>query len=697
MQGSVASPPGSLLALSPEILSQIFAYLDPVDVARAGQVCRKLARLIDPRSNGVLWRTLFHTLFDPLDLSDGLAGDAESLQGASTGPNGRSGSALYAFLVQQRCNVRGLIHCADTSQKVSSEALAAAHFSPSSISPRTDPLNRFPGPALTQIANRSLVLHTLCDILDSAASSGTRISRNAIFLDSLLCSSATSVKDWLTPEANDPRPYSEAQLERPRRRQRTPQQFPAAHEDVVQQAENPPNGVHVANETSESLEDDASATLCTEVQLTTDLGEGFHADADSDEISPSSEPLSPTLSDHLLKGKAEVRPLPNAADTSDASSEQADSSSSAGSKAVESGLQALTELWAAKDDYPTLILDEYSSRPAHAHPDQASSEPSQSSDFPKRNKMKKTDTADAGLCVASSRGSLQVADDGAPATQMLSNASTTKRDDKTQDSGARQRGVLTRSAVSSSSDDSASSVLALSPAYAATTTPKSDYKRPSRKRRRGPSDAVKSLPMLINADPELKALSCKLHAAGTNFREVDWTSYASACRYREIVYRSSTWTASNMYGPFRRTGGDADSWEVDWVLLDAIVRVLAAGVKSAWHQVSHLSPYRSSNVQYAPVYATELTSFTLWGSGERKRRCSVYHTASRRLSSGSSQAREETGQTLKGNGRTSTACVQPLPGSPRTICDVGTQAVAEQYVHHPLSKQFIDYSDYFAL
>jgi hypothetical protein len=80
----------------------------------------------------------------------------------------------------------------------------------------------------------------------------------------------------------------------------------------------------------------------------------------------------------------------------------------------------------------------------------------------------------------------------------------------------------------------------------------------------------------------LNMAACELHFAGQSMAEVAAAPYRSGQAYRELVYRASNFTEETYHGPLV-VREDGEIW-TDWRLLDAIARVMALNVKSAWHQ-----------------------------------------------------------------------------------------------------------------
>lgn len=117
----------SLLSLSPEILHQILVELDPIDVASVAQVCRSLSSQVDPAGNSLLWRDLFHRLFDDVHSSyrPGHSWRQRPARIAIADEDGGKPIAKpitsdidYARLVRERCRARGIVCCTDVKKKV---------------------------------------------------------------------------------------------------------------------------------------------------------------------------------------------------------------------------------------------------------------------------------------------------------------------------------------------------------------------------------------------------------------------------------------------------------------------------------------------------------------------------------------------------------------------------------------------------
>lgn len=141
-----------------------------------------------------------------------------------------------------------------------------------------------------------------------------------------------------------------------------------------------------------------------------------------------------------------------------------------------------------------------------------------------------------------------------------------------------------------------------------------------------PETESTTIPLLSSSsDVQLMELSCKLHAAGISLEEVKRSTYGSAIRYREVVYRRSTFSDANSHGPFCARAHPDDDLIVDWKVLDAIVRVVASSLTSAWHQVSMLVATaslckRSGAEGHSPSFplaVSETSLFSIRRSGRR--------------------------------------------------------------------------------
>lgn len=60
---STAKAPDTLVELAPELLELVLAYLDPQELTRFGQTCRRARDFIRP-SNQILWKAVFLQKFD---------------------------------------------------------------------------------------------------------------------------------------------------------------------------------------------------------------------------------------------------------------------------------------------------------------------------------------------------------------------------------------------------------------------------------------------------------------------------------------------------------------------------------------------------------------------------------------------------------------------------------------------------------
>ena len=179
----------SLLTLTPEVLHDVLLNLDAVDLSCLSQTCKALSVYADSEANPVLWRSLFHQLFDSLETS--------IRPGYSHSPVGAPVGVDYGRLVKERCRARGVIRSPHTDKKV---------CRPSQIS-RVAPVRMADLPVSDRkIKQREHVIRALHGIYVTADNRFPGKSKNAKFLSSLL-SDRSSVADWLTP----PRPNRPAQ------------------------------------------------------------------------------------------------------------------------------------------------------------------------------------------------------------------------------------------------------------------------------------------------------------------------------------------------------------------------------------------------------------------------------------------------------------------------------------------------------
>lgn len=177
-----------LLDLTPEVLHHILTKLDPTDVATCAETCKTLYEYQDPASNPLLWKSLFHELFDPIE-GDNVRRAGLPLSKAHCAKRGKR-KIDYASLVKQRCRARGVVHSPHAAKKVRQAFLSEQrHYFTCG---ETD------WESASQTTNRAEVLRVLIDILDTGdgVDEIPGSSKNATFLTTLF-RSKSDVADWL--------------------------------------------------------------------------------------------------------------------------------------------------------------------------------------------------------------------------------------------------------------------------------------------------------------------------------------------------------------------------------------------------------------------------------------------------------------------------------------------------------------------
>lgn len=124
-----------LLDLTPELLAEVVAYLDPVDASNLSCTCKTLSTWLYGKHSSHLWKVMFLQLFDPLESASrpgfrytreariGLNHQGNSEQQQQQERSSSHDGMDYMQLVKERCRARGITRTPHSDKRVSTERL----------------------------------------------------------------------------------------------------------------------------------------------------------------------------------------------------------------------------------------------------------------------------------------------------------------------------------------------------------------------------------------------------------------------------------------------------------------------------------------------------------------------------------------------------------------------------------------------
>lgn len=447
-----------------------------------------------------------------------------------------------------------------------------------------------------KIANRGLVLEALADILASASNSPSTVSRNATFLGKLF-DNKFNVEDWLTP----PKKARAVTTWRPRRR--APVLFAHGGQAVLQ------DEVEMTEDEGEDDDDDEDGDF--EANTDEDLTSGDSSSSEDGEgvtdqnivhVGDSYEDDETEQDESLSEFESEQHAEQSV--PAQQSSVACPSSETARPLPVLNAADTLALDTALRDGWPIVIpgTEEVGPRTGANPTAEDSNDHTAGVDLPESFAATGSTTVPSVLMESPTESKI-IANALPPSFDQTMVDSSASTDDR--------RGVLPQIAQSSTGTSgdsgtdsqarglvdsfdqpvasSSSSAMRDSEREVVSSTESTVPASPNARKRKLKSSSSKPRrshpPLPIPQDERLTALACKVHAAGVSLQEVNWTSYSAACCFREIVYKHEHFADENQYGPFKKRQSPEAPWQVDWALLDAVVRVVSVNVKSAWHQV----------------------------------------------------------------------------------------------------------------